>query len=135
MAKQIEVVMQMIPKVKELVAGDKLCIVFRTGGNIELEKQLIEFRKKNVTIELTNENKPEDPKNKVNFSGSFKVDRVYNKAYAAGDKLFLELINQYEKADELELIKGRFDNMKLFMKTVDADLFEEEDEEGEFEEV
>ena len=126
---QTEMVMELFDlHVRRLANGNKLSVVFESTEDLELEKKLIEFRGENVRVTLTQEHEPENKSDRVFIDGNFEVFDLKCRRLRNGDKLRLVIECLYEKNQELELVKLRYDNVKVFMEKVGELPFDQDDE-------
>jgi hypothetical protein len=114
---QIEFCMEIFDlSVRRLANGNKLRIVLESLEDLNLEKQLIEFRGENVKAIITIENS-NNPLESVFEIFDIKCRRLRN-----GDKLRVILEQMYDKENEISLVKMRGEDVMIFMEKVEPDL-------------
>jgi len=114
---QIEFCMEIFDlAVRRLANGNKLRIVLETLEDLNLEKQLIEFRGENVKAIIAIENS-KNPLESVFEIFDIKCRRLRN-----GDKLRVILEQMYDKENEINLVKMRGEDVMIFMEKVEPDL-------------
>lgn len=130
MEKQFEGIFELFDlKVRRLRNGNKLCLIFESAEDIEMEKQLIEFRGENVKAIITQEN-PESKKI-ITIEDEFEVFDLKCRRLRNGDKLTLTLEEMYSKEKEFDAVNLRYEDCKIFLKLIEQELDFEEEEENE----
>lgn len=125
--KQMEGIFELFDlSVRRLANGNKLRIVLECVEDLDVEKKLIEFRGENVKAMLAQQSS--DGKQAVNVEDVFEVFDIKCRRLRNGDKLSFILEQLYEKEKEIELVKLRYDNVKIFMEKIQDQLFNDEDE-------
>ena len=102
--------------VRRLRNGNKLRLVFESSEDMETEKKLIEFRGHNVKAVITYESQPEN--DNVVIEDTFEVFDINCRRLRNGDKLKLVIEQMYEKNIELDAVKLRYQNCKIFFEKV-----------------
>lgn len=115
-------------KVRRLQNGNKLRVVLEKSEDIELEKQLIEFRGENVKAKISQQKNPESAGSIILVESGFEVFDLKCRRLKNGDKLSLILECMYDKKLELKLADLRFDDVILQMEKIDEELFDESEE-------
>jgi 16S rRNA U1498 N3-methylase RsmE len=109
-------------KVRRLRNGNKLSIVLETGEDIELEREIIAFRGETVKVSITQEIEPQKKKDIVQIDDVFEVFDIKCRRLRNGDKLSVVLEASYEKTLEIELVKIRYDNVKVSFDRIQEEL-------------
>ncbi|MHA2179841.1 MAG: hypothetical protein ACXAAH_00305 [Promethearchaeota archaeon] len=109
-------------KVRRLRNGNKLSIVLETGEDIELEREIIAFRGETVKASITQEVEPQKKKDIVQINDVFEVFDIKCRRLRNGDKLSVVLEASYEKTLEIELVKIRYDNVKVSFDRIQEEL-------------
>jgi 16S rRNA U1498 N3-methylase RsmE len=109
-------------KVRRLRNGNKLSIVLETGEDIELEREIIAFRGETVKASITQEVEPQKKKDIVQINDVFEVFDIKCRRLRNGDKLSVVLEAGYEKTLEIELVKIRYDNVKVSFDRIQEEL-------------
>ena len=114
--KMIEFKMEMFDlAVRRLANGNKLKLVLESAEDLELEKELIDFRGENVKLVISTEEGDE-------FHGVFEVFDRKCRSLRNGDKLRLVLEKSYEKSAEIEFVKLRYNDVNIQMVLINTDL-------------
>jgi hypothetical protein len=116
-------------KVRRLQNGDKLSIALEASQDLDLEKQLIEFRGCTVKVFIA-QAQEESKKAKKPFEGFFDVFDVKFRHLKNGSKLRLTLEELYDKKDEIMLVPLRFDVVDVSMEKQQPELPEMKQEES-----
>lgn len=126
---QIDLTMELFDvHVRRLANGNKLSIIFEVIDNLELEKKLIEFRGSNVAVKMTQDIEPENKEDKIFIDSNFEVFDIKYRKLRNGDKLRLIFESLYDKFLEIQLVKLRFNDVKIFMEEIGELPFNQNDD-------
>jgi 16S rRNA U1498 N3-methylase RsmE len=115
-------------KVRRLRNGNKISIILESEEDLDTEKRIIEFRGENVKANLTQEHQPEKKKDVVSIDDVFEIFDIRCRRLRNGDKLSIILETSYEKNLELQLVKLRYDNVRISFNKMQEELDFEEKE-------
>lgn len=133
MDKEFEGVFELFEiRVRRLRNGNKIALIFEVAEDLEVEKELIEFRGENVKAIITQAIEPQHQLDVVTIEGEFEVFDLKVRRLRNGDKLRLILEQIYKKETEVESVKLRFNDCKIFFSSIEQRLdFEADDDEVE----
>src|SRR4030043_2330309 len=110
--------------VRRLANGNKLRVVLECQESLEVEKGIIEFRGDNVKAKMSQSVLPENVKDIIVVDTVFEVFDIKCRRLRNGDKLSLILEQLYEKDKELDLVKLRYNDVKIFLERIEGELFD-----------
>jgi hypothetical protein len=111
--------------VRRLANGNKLRVVLECQEDLEVEKGIIEFRGDNVKAKMSQSVLPENVKDIIVVDTVFEVFDIKCRRLRNGDKLSLILEQLYEKDKELDLVKLRYNDVKIFLERIEEELFDD----------
>jgi hypothetical protein len=111
--------------VRRLANGNKLRVVLECQEDLEVEKGIIEFRGDNVKVKMSQSVLPENVKDIIVVDTVFEVFDIKCRRLRNGDKLSLILEQLYEKDKELDLVKLRYNDVKIFLERIEEELFDD----------
>ena len=114
--------------VRRLANGNKLRVVLECQEDLDVERELIEFRGDNVKVKITQKIPPENQKDIVIVDSVFEVFDIKFRRLRNGDKLSLILEQLYDKEKEIDLVKLRYNDVSLFMEKINEELFDGKDD-------
>jgi hypothetical protein len=116
--------------VRRLANGNKLRVVLECQEDLDVERELIEFRGDNVKVKITQKIPPENQKDIIVVDSVFEVFDIKFRRLRNGDKLSLILEQLYDKEKEIDLVKLRYNDVSLFMEKINEELFDGKDDVG-----
>jgi hypothetical protein len=114
--------------VRRLANGNKLRVVLECQEDLDVERELIEFRGDNVKVKITQKIPPENQKDIIVVDSVFEVFDIKFRRLRNGDKLSLILEQLYDKEKEIDLVKLRYNDVSLFMEKINEELFDGKDD-------
>jgi len=111
--------------VRRLANGNKLRVILECLEDLEIEKGIIEFRGDNVKAKMSQSVLPENVKDIIVVDTVFEVFDIKCRRLRNGDKLSLILEQLYEKGKELDLVKLRYNDVKIFLERIEEELFDD----------
>ena len=102
---------------------DLLHLIFEMEEDVEIEKHLIDFRKKDLEVHVTQNPKPDNPSNIVLIkSADFKLSVLKVRPLKNMEKLKLVLTCGYKKELELAAVKLRRENCQVNFNALQKEL-------------
>lgn len=129
MEKQFEAVFELFDiDVRRLRNGHKMRLTFESAEDVDVEEKLIRFRGELVSA-IIGVHQEDQGAESVTIEDKFEVFDIKVRRLRNGDKLCLVLEQMYEKQKEVNAAKLRFQDCKVFFKSVDQQLDLEGDDE------
>lgn len=119
-------------KVRRLRNGNKLALVLECTEDLDIERELIQYRAKTVKVTISpenDENAQEDP-----FCEELEVFDIKCRRLRNGDKLQIVFEQLYSKENELKAVQLRYQDCRVVIESIDQELNFEDDEEEELQE-